>query len=136
MVEPQIELGIGDAGSNVGIRREMEDRLELRFGKQVIEPRPVEHIQFDKMKAIVSLEMRDVAMPAEVHVIDAPDRCAVCEQAVAKVAANEAGAAGYENAHAVLLCRKMTTGGRIMCLQCFGCFSSRDLDQGGAGSCQ
>ncbi|MGO9681708.1 MAG: hypothetical protein ACLP0B_08930 [Steroidobacteraceae bacterium] len=43
--------------------------------------------------------MRDIAFPTEMKIIDAPDLVAPLQQAVTKVAANEARSACHQNSH-------------------------------------
>ena len=43
--------------------------------------------------------MRDIAAAAEAQIVHAPDLIAALEQAVAKMAADEASAAGDQNSH-------------------------------------
>src|SRR5262249_29424124 len=56
-------------------------------------------VLLEEMEGVRRLEMRDVAAAAEMQVVDAPHLVAAPGQAVAQMAADEAGAAGHERAH-------------------------------------
>src|SRR5262249_43986467 len=73
--------------------------VELRLGEQRIEPVAREHVLLEEVEGVRRFEMRDVAAAPEMQVVDAPHLVAELDQAVAQVAADEAGAAGYERAH-------------------------------------
>jgi hypothetical protein len=50
----------------------------------------IEHVELDEMEAVRGLQMLDVAAPAEMEIVDAPDLGALTGQAVAQVASDEA----------------------------------------------
>ena len=99
LVEPEVELGVGGAGRDVRVGGEMEHAVELRLGEQGAKPVAREHVLLEEMEGVRRLEMRDVAAAAEMQVVDAPHLVAAPDQAVAQMAADEAGAAGHERAH-------------------------------------
>ena len=90
LIELQIEPEVAGAGGNIGIRRQVKHRVETRLVEQGCERRSVEHIELDEAKCRQVDEMRDVAAPAEPQIVHAPDLAAACEQALAKMAADEA----------------------------------------------
>jgi hypothetical protein len=85
---------VAGAGRDVGIRRQVEHRVEVRLVEQRPERGFVEDIELDELKCRLVGKVRDIAAASQAQIVHAPDLLAPIEQAVAKMAADESGAAG------------------------------------------
>src|ERR1043166_7705499 len=99
LVEAEIECPVRIARRDVGIGGKVEHFVKPYSAEQAVQGTCIQGVKLFEGERLVARQMRDVALAAEMKIIDAPHLSVPRQQPVAQMATDKAGGACYQNPH-------------------------------------